>query len=523
MTEHIPVIVRSDFPGGNGANPVELAPDHWQVEPQGDLIYGPWYYVEIQNTTGQDREIRLDVVGIPDAPGIVSQADRPVYRMGEGPWFPLGFNRAKLAATARLRRYEEPIVWFWEREEPIPSDRWRDFPTVEAQLQIPVPANTRVRVATTYPYLNRELHALTNWLTQLPEQQQRLVQVEMAGQSEEGRTIVTLVLTNPDIPVEQKQVVAITARHHPALEDSGSWCAEGIVEWLLSGHPRANHVLDGWTFVVLPIVNPDSVEAGRTHYNVHGVDLFMDYLDRISAEVQAVFNTLGQLRPDFLIDFHGWLLHQMGQPPYDGSYLDIVNSLPWDSAVYKAMAEAWRERIYGFASFALHRSIFRSCSAGRAYWEWHTLGVVTEVNPGDYSQFQIKLRAVDNLMGAIDLFEQRWPGYPIPGVPNREIAVLGDVSLFAWGDNWEEVRSSRVALWRAREGTRLEVSDKQVTVRAQELIGVPAAVRIPAPDVQTMITVNGKRVSSTVTTEDGWLFVPVTLDGEPVTVAIDTP
>jgi hypothetical protein len=523
MTEHIPVILSSDFPGGNGANPVELAPDHWQVEPQGDLIYGPWYYVELENTTGQDREVRLDVTGIPDAPGIVSQADRPVYCLDEGSWFPLGSDRAEVVASARLRRYEEPIVWFWEREEPVPADRWRDFPTVEAHLRIPVPANARVRVATTYPYLNRELHALTTWLTQLPERQRRLVRVETAGLSEQGRPIVTLILTNPDIPVEQKQVVAITARHHPALEDSGSWCAEGIVEWLLSGHPRANNVLDGWTFVVFPIVNPDSVEAGRTHYNVHEVDLFMDYLDRASAEVRAVFNTLEQFRPDFFIDFHGWLLHQVGQPPYDGSYLDIVNSLPWDSAVYQAMAEAWRERIYGFASFALHRSILRSCSAGGMYWEWHTLGVVTEVNPGGHSQFQIKTRAVDNLMGAIDLFERRWPGYPIPGVPNREIAAVGDVSLFAWGDNWEVVRASRVALWRAREGISLEASDGRVTVRAEKLVGVPAAVRLPARDRQATITANGEPVSGMITTEEGWLFVPVTLDGEPVTVAIDTP
>ncbi|MFB0515774.1 MAG: M14 family zinc carboxypeptidase [Candidatus Neomarinimicrobiota bacterium] len=523
MTEHIPIILRADFPGGNGDDPVEVQPDHWRVEPQGDLIYGPWYYLEVENPTDRDREVRLDVTGIPDVPGIVTQADRPVYRVGESPWFPLDFSRVQIVPSERLRRFEEPIVWFWEREEEVPPDRWRDFPTVEAHLQLAVPAHARIRVATTYPYLNSELQALINWVTHLPEAQRRLVRVETYGRSEQGRPLVMFVLTDPDIPHNQKQVLAITARHHPAMEDSGSWCAEGCIEWLLSGHPRANAALAGWEVIVMPLVNPDAVEAGRPHYNAHGVDLFMDYAERRSAEVRAIMNTLDRFQPDFFMDLHGWILHQKGQPPYDGSYLDLLNSLPWDNATYQAMADFWKERIYGFASYVLYRNIFPNCSAGAAYWEWHTLGIVTEINPGGHSLFQLKLRAVDNLVGALELLERHWPGYPGPGVPNREIARAENVSLFAWGPNLEAIRASRVALWQARGDITLEVLPGRVIVRCGQPLAVPAGVRLPAAAERATVTVNNAPAPDTLATEDGWLFVPVTLDGGPVTIVVDNP
>jgi hypothetical protein len=315
----------------------------------------------------------------------------------------------------------------------------------------------------------------------------------------------------------------MTARHHPALEDSGSWCAESCIEWLLSGHPRARAVLAGWEIIVMPLVNPDTVEAGRTHYNVHGVDLFMDYAERRSAEVRAILDTLDRFWPDFFMDWHGWILHQTGQPPYDGSYLDLLNSRPWDSATYLTMADFWKERVYGFASYVLYRSIFPSCSAGAVYWQWHTMGIVTEINPGGHSLFQLKLRAVDNLVGTLELFERRWPGYPEPGVPNREIARVDNVSLFAWGQDLGAVRASRVALWRERESITLEISPERVVVRSGRPLPVPAAVRLPAPAGSATVTVNGTPAPDTLITEDGWLFVPVTLDGDPVTIAVDNP
>jgi hypothetical protein len=484
--QHIPLIITSDFDGGNAHDISEIAPDHWQMRIHGDTIYGPWYHVQIEETAGWQREVQLDILDIPDLDAVTSQADRPVCQIDGGPWRFLPFGSAQIVHTGRTAMFEEPIVWFWERQQEVPENRFRAMPAADVRIRLTVPPNSRMRLATTYPFTVSNQLSMMQWLQHLPAPRSELCRVEVLGRSEEDRPIHMVTVTDPLVPFGEKQLLVMTARHHPAMESSGSWAAEGIIEYLTSGDPRAEALLKQLVVVVIPMVNIDGVLHGEPHYNVNGIDLWMDYQAKSARETQAVYATLERLKPDFFVDWHGWICHHEGVAPYDGSYLDIEHSEPWDAEVYEQMAEEWRRRIYGFGTRDLYRSLFPSCPIGAAYWDWHTLGTTTEINPGGYTIGQVKQRALDNFLGVTDVMLRQWSGYPGVGVPGLEIKRTGKASLFAWGRNFEERRASRVDLWRQRQALHIEIvqdSDQAmvVSVVAATECRASATLRLPLP------------------------------------------
>jgi len=525
--KHIPLVITSDFDCGNAHDITEVAPDHWQVRIHGDTIYGPWYYLELQETAGRQREVQLDVLDIPDLDAVSSQADRTVYQINGGSWLFLPFERAEVIHTGRTAIFEEPIVWFWERQEEVPENRLREMPAADLHLHLTIPPNARMRVATTYPFTYSNLLGMVDWLQHLPEPNRKLSHVEIIGHSEENRSIPMVTLTDPDIPRQDKQILLITARHHPSMESSGSWVAEGIIEFLTSGEPEAIALLRKLVVVIIPIVNVDGVVRGNPHYNINGIDLWMDYEAFKASETKTIFSVMDQLIPDFFIDWHGWICHHEGKPPYDGSYLDFKNSEPWDAASYQVMADYWKEHIYGFGTRDLYRSLFASCPIGTAYSEFHTLGTTIEINPGGYTIGQVKRRGLDNFIHTAEMMLRHWPGYPMSGTPNREIRQSGKVSLFAWGENFGEMRSSRVELWRKREAIEITVEEETkrrtvVKLRTATEVKTTAALRLPVPsEGSPMVHVNGQSIGAPeIKISDDFCFVPVALNRDVVTVEI---
>ncbi len=526
--KNTPLIFNRDFDCGNGDNPKECESDYWQVELHGDLIYGPWYYFEFKETAGLPRNLKLEIKGIPDIESITTQADRPVFKLNNNPWQIVPSDQARIMHTDRTRKFQEPLVWFWERNEKPPLNRYREFPVASLRLDLKMPAKSSLKIATTYPYTYERLLKFISFLNQVTFPMVRFCKTAILGKSEESREIPTVTLTDPDTPEGKKQIVLLTARHHPAMESSGSWAIEGIINYLLSLTPEAQNILSKWIIVTIPMVNVDGVYHGNPHYNVKGVDLWMDYQEKRSTEIRSLFSLAKMIKPDFFIDFHGWICHHEGVPPYDGAYFDVENTFPWDSISYERMINYCKKEIRGFGTRAIYPRVFPQSPLGAFYNDIHTLGCVLEVNPGECSIAEIQRRAIENFQKILGLMDKVWPGYPQRGVPHREIIEQDRVSVLAWDKDYQQLRKNRVYLWKRRERVKLVVTRKEgfqkCIVESEEIIGHRACLRFKLGSLgekeTVKVKINGKLVTSGIIRVNNWIFVPVLISKKPLQVEI---
>jgi hypothetical protein len=530
VKKNAPLIFNSNFDCGNGDNPRELEPDYWRVELHGDLIYGPWYYFEFRETTGLPRNLRVEIRGIPNIESITSQADRPVFKINNNAWQVVPSDQVRVIQTDQTKKFEEPLVWFWERGEKSPLNRYREFPVASLQLNLKMPAKSSLKIATTYPYTYERLLKFVSSLNQLTFPMVRFCKTAILGKSEESREIPMVTLTDPDTPEGQKQIVILTARHHPAMESSGSWVIEGIINYLLSLTPETQNVLSKWIIVAIPMVNVDGVYHGNPHYNIKGVDLVLDYQEKRSREIRCLCSLAKTIKPDFFIDFHGWICHHEGSPPYDGAYFDVENTLPWDSGSYERMINYCKKEIRGFGGRAVYPRLFPQSSVGAFYDDMHTLGCILEINPGGYSIEEIQGRAIENFQKILELMDEVWPGYPQRGVPHRDIIEKDGVSVFAGDKDYQELRENRVYLWKRRKKVKLIVIKKgdsqKCIIESEETIGCKASLRFKLRSLEEKETVkvkiNGKEVTSGIIRVNNWIFVPVLIGKKPLRVEIQS-
>jgi hypothetical protein len=92
------------------------------------------------------------------------------------------------------------------------------------------------------------------------------------GNSGQGRPIHKIELTDSTVADAGKACVWLHAGIHPA-ETTSYFTAEGFVEWLLSGDPFAEVLLDHTLIELCPMVNPDGVFLGNYRTNASSVNL----------------------------------------------------------------------------------------------------------------------------------------------------------------------------------------------------------------------------------------------------------
>jgi len=134
------------------------------------------------------------------------------------------------------------------------------------------------------------------------------VRVEQIGQSEEGRPIHLLRIT--DASPRAKKPVLIRARVH-AYESGGSYAMEGMVRWLLSDEAYAVAAVHEYAFHVIPLANPDGVVNGLGRLTApQGADLtfLASRHDRLHEVMQK---TVDRLRPVLFVDLHNWQSKQI--------------------------------------------------------------------------------------------------------------------------------------------------------------------------------------------------------------------
>jgi len=82
------------------------------------------------------------------------------------------------------------------------------------------------------------------------------------------------------------QRVCIVARAHPG-ETCASWVMRGVLDFLLCD-PEAQGCLDQLAWLIVPMLNPDGVAAGRTRTNLDSVDLNRHHHDDAAAETKGL-------------------------------------------------------------------------------------------------------------------------------------------------------------------------------------------------------------------------------------------
>ena len=92
------------------------------------------------------------------------------------------------------------------------------------------------------------------------------------GQSIQGRDIHLLRITGDGRPDDEKLGFWFVARQHGA-EVTGSYTAEGLIDFLLSDEPEAQDIRANAVVNVIPMVNPDGAVAGNYRDNYQGVNL----------------------------------------------------------------------------------------------------------------------------------------------------------------------------------------------------------------------------------------------------------
>ena len=156
--------------------------------------------------------------------------------------------------------------------------------------------------------------------------------VDDLGRTIAPQNIYAFKITDPNATGPKKKVVLVGGNH--SGEPIGNIGLEGMIDFLLSGRPAANELLQNAEFYVYPMVNPDGRYAGYyrsspqnpdldTNRNWHNfvlpelstVKAAMDY-DMVSFEDYI-------LDVDYFFDFH-----QYFGPWSDPDYYHIVNNDP---------------------------------------------------------------------------------------------------------------------------------------------------------------------------------------------------
>ena len=162
---------------------------------------------------------------------------------------------------------ETELVLDWETEQrtlhhdlgyirPEGQDEWTMVPgirlgsVVTYRLSIP-PGVTEMGLYPEYNY-----GACQRFVESVPGD----VAVGVIGKSQQGRPIwrLTLPSANP-----AATCFFIQARDH-AYETAGSYCVEGIIDFLLSGEALAEYLRSKFTVVIVPMTNPDGVHNGMS-------------------------------------------------------------------------------------------------------------------------------------------------------------------------------------------------------------------------------------------------------------------
>jgi cytosolic carboxypeptidase protein 6 len=141
------------------------------------------------------------------------------------------------------------------------------------------------------------------WMNGL--KQKRKLSIEEIGKSTEGRSLKMIRIGNS----ESKKMMLVISRQHPP-EVTGYFAMQAFVEKIADKSKLSKNFRKDWTVYVVPLMNPDGVDAGNWRHNTGGIDLNRDWAMFNQPETTAVKEFLKKRELEtggkfyFGIDFH---------------------------------------------------------------------------------------------------------------------------------------------------------------------------------------------------------------------------
>lgn len=162
------------------------------------------------------------------------------------------------------------------------------LPTVQGSTRhlftLRTPAGIRaIRLAKYFPYTVTEKDAL---LTSIAGNR-HVRSITSLGSSRLGRPIHMVELTDTSVPDAYKTRVWVHAAVHPA-ETTAYFVAEGLLQFLVSGEPLAELLLDHVIFDVVPMANPDGCARGNYRTNADGTNLEEQWTQPYTSSVPEI-------------------------------------------------------------------------------------------------------------------------------------------------------------------------------------------------------------------------------------------
>ncbi len=133
----------------------------------------------------------------------------------------------------------------------------------------------------------------------------RDLKIENIGTSKNGKPLRMLTIGNPNA----KKMIMVISRQHPP-EVTGYFAMQAFVEKIADESKLSKQFRKEFTVYVVPLMNPDGVDAGHWRHNAGGVDLNRDWTKFNQPEGKAVSEFLKKREREtggkfyFGIDFH---------------------------------------------------------------------------------------------------------------------------------------------------------------------------------------------------------------------------
>ncbi|MCL5031487.1 MAG: M14 family metallopeptidase [Bacteroidetes bacterium] len=142
-----------------------------------------------------------------------------------------------------------------------------------------------------------------NWINKILENS--FAKKKIIGYSSLGKPINELEISEASDSVDY---IVLTGRQHPP-EVTGAFALLSFVETITGDSETAKEFRKKFKIYVIPLMNPDGVDAGNWRHNIHGVDLNRDWYYFNQPETRAVKDEMLRLKNlsgkmKFFIDFH---------------------------------------------------------------------------------------------------------------------------------------------------------------------------------------------------------------------------
>ncbi|MBE5783753.1 MAG: hypothetical protein E7329_10615 [Clostridiales bacterium] len=301
------VYITGNIPQGNCINVKYLGDNHYECETQiPDSTMSVIFYAKV---TGQKGDVlHLNIKLPPYDPADQGKTTQ--------------YKNQSFAPAAVETIYTSEDQRNWKRIEDAKLENWTLI------FDVPLTAN-ECYVSINLYYTIPMWEDLQRAMAVSPFVERKVVAHSMGGEE-----VVLFKVTDPTVPVSEKEIVYLQGAQHCA-EFSGPNVLDGVLRFLADGLDEAGELLKKYEFHVVPIVEPTGwIRGQRGGYS--GVNPNRDWMDFRLSQTKALDAYLRALpkKPFILIDIHnGWSSYEK-----DGAGVSVVEAFN-PSPVYDAQIE----------------------------------------------------------------------------------------------------------------------------------------------------------------------------------------